>query len=542
MSDKHVRFLDRDFYISTQLPKFVEILEQFEGYSNELYEIVVSQAKTGNITDTEFGIWRPYIDSIAERVIQSIADYGIYDLTVADLVDRNPGVGQLKKTCENTFEELRNFLIASIDNYKNGLFNAERKATSNITGSGISIWTNSVSSALIYSALEMSTINKQFNEADRRFKAAINELNERSNDELEREQVRILTQIYYPGCNSAIQVIISYMLEEYLKRIDQTDYFDYEDVSKYDLAGSSEILKNIYLVPSIFEVIVKAFEKCPYNPDVYKTLIDVDHVDFETFEIAKYLHQNTILIPFIKELVEERIKNGKDITETIKVWASFEGIDEKSIYRQLYKQEYASVMNGYNGIVEAINNDDYCIRWIARKIANRSSVLIERKAQIPSLVKNAVNGTLEEGTFNKLVGLGVLEISEFDLTGNSTADYDSIINDLSDKLLAKVNIVLENAEKRVQEKQDYISSLTHEIENKNQEYKTIESAFQKRIDSLLAERKNCGPFAFSKKKELDSAIADACGEKDKKLAEIKRVIDSINQKREIIVRRMEALS
>ena len=83
------------------------------------------------------------------------------------------------------------------------------------------------------------------------------------------------------------------------------------------------------------------------------------------------------------------------------------------------------------------------------------------------------------------------------------------MEDLSKKLMAKVMIVVANAEKKVSELSEEVSRLTREVNNKNQEYKSLESSLQKKIDDLQTERNGCVFFAFSKKKDLEQAIASA---------------------------------
>ena len=173
-------------------------------------------------------------------------------------------------------------------------------------------------------------------------------------------------------------VIISYMLEIYLGKIGQTDQFDYADVRKYDMVSSAEIMKNLSVFPNKEEVLVKDFERCPYNQDIYKELIDIDKVDYSTFEIAKYLGQSAILFTFVKEYAEKNVKSGQDATGAIKIWASYVGTDEKDIYKQVYSQPYTIAMNGDRGIVRAINDSSACVHWTSNNIANKSSSLISK--------------------------------------------------------------------------------------------------------------------------------------------------------------------
>ena len=541
MSIKIVKFIGRDIEISDQLPRYVAFLEQFEGYGNELYAFVTKQAKEGKYTwgtEESFVEWRRPIQGIAEKVIKSGTDFGIYDLTIADLVDRNPGVSQLHDVCKETMEKLIDNLKKAFQDFRDGLERAERQADASITGSGVSIWTNSLSSALVFGALEMSTVKKQYNKADKEYRLAIDDLCRRNDDSHTQGEKRILTQIYYPGCNAAISVIISHMLKTYLTKVCQTSDFDYAEVQSYNMAESVEIVKNLSLVPDKEEVIVKAFERCPYNPDVFKGLIDIDLVDFDTFDVAKYLSQNTILLPFIIEYTKTKVRAGQDCTEAVRIWASFEGIDELEVYNLLFLKKF-TILSRYGEVVNAIYDVKSSVKWITDHIADKSSDLISKKSTIPSVIEHYVKSILNNITFTKLRELGILKVQDFNLTGDETADYEAIIDDLSKKLSKRVIAIVANIEKKVSELSVEVSRLKSEENKLRHELLELENSLQNRIDDLQTKRNNCGLFDFSKKKELDQAIKTANEEKAETLTAKEKAIDSIVQKKKMVEERME---
>ncbi len=545
MSEKLVKFIGRNIAISDQLPKYVDILEQFEGYENELYSIVAKQAKTGEFTgnvEQDFAEWKRPIEAIARNVINAGVEFGIYDLTVAELVDQNPGVTQLNAVCKNTMQGMIGNLLSTVNTTIEGLDQAERQAASHVTGSGVSIWTSSLGSALIYNALEMSTIKRQCNEADKEYRSAIIALCNSTANSQKQGEISVLTNTYYPGCNAAIPVIISHMLEAYLRKIGQSGQFDYSEVRRYDMAGSVEIIKNLNVVQNKQEVLVKAFEKCPYNPDVFKELIDIDEVDLTTFEIAKYLGQSAILLPYVKAYAEKKIKSNQDTTEAVKVWASFAGTDEKGIYIQIYSGPYTEAMNRYREVVNSIKNYEACIQWTINNIADKSSNLVGKKNEIIALVSEKVRGILNEESYNKLYGLGILESREFNLTGNEIAGYEEIMSDLSKKLVKMIMNIIASAEKRISELSSEVSRLTQDANSRYQEYRLLEINLQNRIDEFQKERNNCGIFAFSRKKALDQAIESAINDKNNKLNEIKKEFDSITQQRDYVLKKMEMLN
>lgn len=519
--EKRVCFLEREYLISKQLPKFISILEEFEGYTNLLLGKVVNQVQNGDWSggaDEDFIFWKEPIENIAKKIIKNAADEGVYDLTILNLVEDNPGYHKLHQVCKDTMEGMKNVLLKMLHETLEGYERAERQATSQITGSGVSIWTNSLSSVLLYSAMESSTIKRQCNQADKDFRNAIKDLNARTNSKQEREELRVKTEVYYPGCNEAIPALVSYMLNIYLDKLNQRGVFNYDEVRKYDLAASTEIMKNLQVVSQKEEVLHKAFEKCPYNPDIYKALIDLDLIDFNTFSIAKYLRQDKILLQFIKEYCEKGIDNTKDITEVVRVWAIFEDVEVKDILQKIYERYIKTAKSEYHSAVLAINNREQCAKWITMNITDKATDLINKKDSLEGIVEKLIYRILDKNVYNKLIEFELLDMTLFNLSNKETSDYEVIIGTLKDKLIKQINIVIEEMIVKRESINEQLISLEESISFKRLELSKLEQTFNEKIMSLQDERKQCGIFEFSKKKKLDTDIELMIKEKSNKIS------------------------
>ena len=212
LAEKSVLFLGKEYEISDQLTIFVPILQKFNGYMDALIEKLVAQMRDSDYSggDKEsFAYWSQPIDEIAKDIIRSAAEVGIYDLTKCELVDNNPGYKQLKKVCMDTFESIKEVAINSISEWREGYTAAYNEAASKITGSGVSIWTSSLGSALLYSAMEGNVLRRQAKQADEELSQAVKELNAKNQSEQASNELRIKATVYYPGCKYSIEVLIS---------------------------------------------------------------------------------------------------------------------------------------------------------------------------------------------------------------------------------------------------------------------------------------------------------------------------------------------
>ena len=271
-------FLRKEYSISDQIPILVPVLHKFETYKEELFDRLYAQIKSNEYsggTDGDFAYWNIPISNIARDIITYAAEIGVYDLTEYDLIDNNPGYNKLHQVCDDTSHQMLIALSESVNDYIKGYDEAYTKAASNITGSGVSIWTNSLASALLFSVMEGNVLKKQAKQADKQFDTALRALNDRNTSQRIQKEISIKTKLYYPGCNDSINVLISYMLDSFIKKMDEYGILNLTEIMHYDMKVSSEILKNMQIVPQKAEVLGKAFEKCPYNTNIYANAIDL---------------------------------------------------------------------------------------------------------------------------------------------------------------------------------------------------------------------------------------------------------------------------
>lgn len=251
MSDVKVLFLSQEYNVPEELREFVGYLHYFEEIHSGLMPLLTSQIKKKEYSggaDNDFIYWKDPLSKAGERIISKLAEQNIYDVTIDDLVYKNKGYIQLHTVCKDTIQGMTNILLNAMQTWEQGYNSAYSSAASTITGSGVSIWTNRLSSVLIYSALEASTLKKQADKADAQYRAAMSSLSTRVTNQQEKAENELLVNKYYPGVAEALGLFVSEMMEYYVNKLEQKELFDYSQVKKYNLPRSSELIKNMPLV------------------------------------------------------------------------------------------------------------------------------------------------------------------------------------------------------------------------------------------------------------------------------------------------------
>lgn len=411
----------------------------------------------------------------------------------------------MHNVCKDTMQGMVNILMNAMQTWLDGYNNAYSSAVSNITGSGVSIWTSSLSSALIYSALEASTLKKQSDKADIQYRAAMRSLNTNISDTQEKQKTELLVNKYYPGVAEALGLFVSEMMEYYVTKLEQHGIFDYSKVKGYDLQHSSDLLKNITLVPDKAGLLKEAFGCCPYNPDIYNAVLENGLADISTFETAKYFMQDGVLVDVIDKYAKNNARNIDAVKVPVKVLALYKGQSESSTWKSLYSSEYLQLHRYYKKLNSAIKNRNSLIEWIEDNITKDAIELCTMDSEILiSKVSTVLNNKIiTDKQFSLFNELGMLD-KEFCVSATESLD----------KINAEyANFIFDAIGKTIPEIQHHIDKYSVNADLARQKYESSKRAYdtklkeyQDEVSNLKQQRAALGFFAFSKKKELDTKI------------------------------------
>lgn len=514
MSDVKVYFLGEEYSVPEELKEFIGYLHDFEEIHNEIIPLLTNQIPKKEFTggaDVDFEYFKTPLSKTGEKVIAKLAKKNIFDVTLNDVVYNNKGYIQLHNVCKDTMQGMCNILMNAMQTWLDGYNNAYSSAASNITGSGVSIWTNSLSSALIYSALEASTLKKQADKADMQYRAAMQSLNTNVNDTQEKQKVELLVNKYYPGAAEALALFVSEMMEYYVTKLEQHGIFDYSKVKRYDLQRSSDLLKNISLVPDKAGLLKEAFLCCPYNPDIYNAVLDNGLADVPTFETAKYFMQDGLLVDVIKKYAKNNVGNADAIQVPVKVLALYKSKDEASIWKELYSSQYSKFHQYYAELNRVIKERHSLISWIEDNITSDAVKLCDMdNDSITSAVKSVLKKkVITDKQFAIFKDLGMLDkefcVSATDSLDGINAEYVSIITDSINKFIPEVK-------SNIEKYREAADNAKQKYENEQLAYNVKLKELQDKESTLKKNRSSLGLFAFSKKKEIDAKILECQSE------------------------------
>lgn len=511
MSDVNLIFLGEEYSMPEELREFVEYLHYFEAIRNEIMPLLTTQIRAKKYcsgAEENFIYFKAPLTKVGEKVIVKLTEKNIFDATLNDIVYNNSGYIQLHNICKYTFDEMANILMRAITSFEDGYVSAYSSAASNITGSGISIWTNSLSSALIYSALESSTLKKQADKANREYSDAISSLDKRITDNQTREENNLLLNKYYPGVAEALSLFVSEMMEYYIIKLEQNGVFDYFKVKSYDLQRSSDLLKNISIVSDKAKLLKEAFICCPYNPDVYNAVMENNLADVPTFETAKYFLQDKILTDVIEKYIKENTNNIDLVKIPVKILALYKEQNEQSIWKMIFSDDYKQFCKYYNNLNNVIKERDSLIAWIENNITNDAVALCEMDKcvltnKIEKILKSKIITDKQFSLFNEL---GVI-----DKECNIPWELETL-DDINSKYL---NSIIHFIDKLIPELKSNIDKYVEKAEIAKQEYEKYKIEYDSKFNELQSKEANLkeqraalGILAFSKKKEMDAKILE----------------------------------
>lgn len=511
MSEIKAIFLGKEYLFPSQLQEYVHYLKWFEPYYEKAMKPLLNQMQNMSYSgsaDVDFIYFRKPLVQISEGIIQNLAQQGIYDVTVSDLVDNNTGYIKLHQVCTDTFEEMKEILIQAINDRFNGMNNAYSNATSNITGSGISIWTSSVSSALLYTALESSTIKKQVDKADKEYRQALASLNERNTSNQERKEKELKVKKYYPDVAAALGVFVSELFDIYINALERKGVFDSTKIAQYNLNRSSDILNNVDLVSDKQGVIKQAYVSCPYNVAVFMKSIEYGLID-EHFILAANLFG---LGQTIAEAVDDFCLNNKEklkeVKNPIKALAKYRGCAIEDIYKTLYSEDIKKIRAIYD-ITNYIDNSNNISDWVQRNISDKVSYFVELSDDaVREKVENYISQVVRNGTVISLLETGAIKMDDIipiELKATSIQEVNILF---SKKFADMINQYKRSLTLHVEKGKARVDELTAQSLQIRKIFDSEMASIESKLSDLKRQRKEAGLFAFTKKKELDSGIKE----------------------------------
>lgn len=449
MSDVSLQFLGEEYLVPKELCEFVGYINEFENVYNRLLKILTQDMVSDEFFSIPLDTYENAMKEEREKIVVRLSEYDIYDCTTKQLVEENNGFIRLSSVFKETLEGWKQIILDAISDFERGYNSAHASAYSQITGSGVFIWTRSLSSALLYTVMEASTIKQQTRKANKEYTAAMESLNKKNTDDQKYRENQLLATVYYPGVLEALNLFTSELMEKFIERLHKNGIFNYDKVKHYNLQCSSELLKNISMINNKHGVLKQVFLMCPYNPDVYQKVLQYGLCDVDTFKTAQYFYQDKLLLSYLEDYC---VKNSEDmdrIAAPITVLAMYKKIDEIDIIKSLYNDDLMRIQAEYNSLIGAIDNPYMLDEWVRNNIdKNIYNIIDKTELFIEDLISKKINNTISQQMFDKLVNLKLISVESIRLKSSSATELSVINNELKEKLLSLVQSHIKEAKER----------------------------------------------------------------------------------------------
>lgn len=503
MEDVVVKFLGSDYLFPKELKKYVVFCHEFEKISNRLSQALLVTMSRPTIIGDEPSQSGEVETTLKENmrkegrlIISMLAKYNIFDTTESDLVDKNKGYIYYEDVYKNIMMHgLRENLMEEMNNFRSGIEQAHHSANSQITGTGISMYSNSMIAHMTLAAFETSTVKKQCENADKTYKKAMELLIAQGTSTRDKNDAEVMIKTY-AEIAKAFGMFVSELMDIFLNKLQEHNVFNYSKIKPYNIERSSELLNNMELVDNKRSILIEAFKICPYNPDIYASLLELGICDLDTFKTAKEFYQDSLLLNVIENYCNENLKFYDKVETPISILAYYKDVSITDILKTLYESELISIQSKYGELHGAIEDKRLLDKWIRKHINQQTESIVAYSLDtVRSNLEDFIKEIISPEQYLQFINIGILSMDILRLKNSAETELSKINLEIINALMAEFVLYVDDAKNRKQKVDEAYSKFNTEIKHK-------EDSISEKKKELLS----LGVFAFSRKKELKIKI------------------------------------
>lgn len=155
----HFDLYDQTLIFNDTLKKYYQIKSAFDGYYDYIEKIIDTHDRQE--LPEIFENINNKLQNIAKNIIQELSNYGIYSITVEDLLYPNEGYVNVFNNLSSYLDFTKKILEKKSEINVSELEKAKLRAESQITGPNYGIITNSIAAQALYGLEASNTINRQ---------------------------------------------------------------------------------------------------------------------------------------------------------------------------------------------------------------------------------------------------------------------------------------------------------------------------------------------------------------------------------------------
>lgn len=434
--------------------------------------------------------------SIVKDVHKDLLKRNIYDVDEYELYERITSIKQVESMAVEVSLNLLS-AVKAVQSENQAMRNyAYRSAASNITGSGVRIFTNSFTSFMVHSAVERSVLKSQAKKADQEYEEAVKRISTSSMDRFEKANADAIFNQFLPKLPDIFTKFHDELLSNYLLELTTHSQFNPDVLEKYSENKSSTMLENIKHAEDKQNLLQQAFAECPFNLDIYEKLLQFGYFDFDTFIDAKKIFRKSEMDNLLEEKIKSNLNDMVNVKKYVKVLASYKNKDESSVLSMFYQDTISKIKNDYHEIFLVCVDSRRLSTWIKEHInKDRDKTASTSEESVRDKVNSWIRNTVDDKQYDNLSTMGLISIDDIKYKDSTKTTLAEVQTEYADKMVA---LIL-----------DYIKELGKKKIAYEEAYDKYNAGLKKHMDAIAAkndELKQQGLFAFSKKKELKAEL------------------------------------
>lgn len=478
----NVTFLQKQYTFPKDILIYLDILNLTEDIQKKLFNSFlekVSRSQTPVISNEQL---HDDMKKQAGRFIKKLCENEIYDKTVDEYVFENSGYDAYSKLNKDGIQTVACFLSEEIKNFQDGIYNAEINAASNITGSGIQVYSSSFLTLAATSAMEYSIIKKQCEEADKQYRKEVKVISDRGAAIRAEKEKNFLENNYIPSMERVLTLFSYEMMDKYIRHLTEAGKFNTKALDYVNIKKSIGLLENLKHTQNKLAVYEQSFLACPYNFYLYLNLIESEMLDKETFNTAKEFGQGAEIINSLKSKIFD-VDCQYNLTDAINyidkyvsIYAECTNAQKVDIYHKVANKKYQSVIAGYASIKNKISNADDCCSLIQVNEGNIASISND---YIFNIAKEEVNRIISVKDFDTLRNIcGYTDLLDEIAPKNQVFDNKSSLDGIYiDELVCSITKYVNECKDKLMKKKEQNEAIERETAKLAKRNRIIISVF-----------------------------------------------------------------
>lgn len=515
MGSVFVEFLGKKYEFSEAIKQYLgyeaEMAKAISGLNEALVETKKKDVRKGAgswIEDAEEDVYRyrGEMRKIAEHFVGVLIDNGIYDVTADDLIARSESYGKIEDVTVGAANKALSAAREVVAAQEMGVSAAYSSAASGISGSGLRIFTSSLTTLAVMSAVEGGILMSQAQQADKEYQEAVESLRIKTFSALDRIFNQVGEESYYP--------LIAYLFAKYgddlmvgfLTEMGFNGKFDFDGVKRFNRNKAEEMLENFDRVPDKREFLRMCFEECPYCGKVFEKCFEAGLMDTATYRTAEYFGFAEVSIDGFVLQCRKNEGNSEKFEGSVTLFTEVVGIDRLSALSLIYEEKIADVKESLKGLSAAVHKRNSAIKWAEQYVSGdaRKLCAIDSGTLVASAEKVLVRALTRE-TFNKIDDvhlMGAIGLPGY-IRGMS---YEDAIDAAANAVASSVGSALVGAKAHIGQCEKEIEEMKRIREDRAEACKSVLEKLAEAKNKLNGRLLLLGFFAFSEKRLMRELI------------------------------------